>query len=75
MEEGKKILKTDLRDMERKRKTTPYSPATQKQPLSKDAARKITSELYTTEDVVRVLQRIERLLEKLIRFEEKKETF
>ena len=33
------------------------------------------AELYKTEDVVKALRRIERLLEKLIVFEEKKETY
>ena len=40
-----------------------------------DAERKISSEIYTTEEVVHALERIERLLEQLIRFEEKKETY
>ena len=40
-----------------------------------DAERKISSENYTTEEVVKALSNIERLLEQLIRFEEKKETY
>ena len=40
-----------------------------------DAERKISSENYTTEEVVKALWNIERLLEQLIRFEEKKETY
>ena len=40
-----------------------------------DAERKLSLELYTTEEVVHALERIERLLEQLIRFEEKKETY
>jgi len=34
-----------------------------------------TDQLYATKDVVDALERIERLLEQLIRFEEKKETY
>jgi len=41
----------------------------------RDAERKISAELYTTEEVVHHLERIEVLLEKLIEFEEKKETY
>ena len=40
-----------------------------------DADRKLSDQLYATEDVVHALERIERLLEELIRFEEKKETY
>jgi 4-hydroxy-3-methylbut-2-enyl diphosphate reductase IspH len=40
-----------------------------------DAERKISSEIYTTEEVVHALERIEILLEKLIEFEENKEEY
>jgi len=41
----------------------------------RDAKRKISSELYTTEEVVHALERIEALLEELVAHEERKDLY
>ena len=76
MEKGKKILKKhgdhcNCNDCQHKREIEDNRKTIERH----DAERKLSLELYTTEEVVHALERIERLLEKLIAFEDEKRTY